>query len=242
MGTEWNMIILKKSQFNLVMTDHNMLHILIFSEMKSSIRIFGTFHHVDILNDLLIWNHKYISIISTISVSNVKIHNFYQRCLRSMTGCINTLRPRRNGHFADNISRHIFFDENVCILINISLKFVPKGPINNIPSLVKIMAWCHPGDKPLSEPMIITSPMYICIAQPQWVKTLWWYWIIVRLCHFIITMMRTLNTGKACSDILSSLCLRWSLFSPLYFKQYRLCVTDWPISLPMITMIFVLTF
>ena len=36
-----------------------------------------------------------------------------------------------------------------------SLKFVPKGPINNIPALVQIMAWCWPGDKPLSEPMMV---------------------------------------------------------------------------------------
>ena len=34
----------------------------------------------------------------------------------------------------------------------ISLKFVPKGPINNNPALVQVMAWRRPGDKPLSEP------------------------------------------------------------------------------------------
>ena len=38
-----------------------------------------------------------------------------------------------------------------CILIKISLKVVPKGPINNIPALVQIMVWCRPGNKPLSE-------------------------------------------------------------------------------------------
>ena len=31
--------------------------------------------------------------------------------------------------------------ENISILIRISFKFVPKGPINNIPALVQIMAW-----------------------------------------------------------------------------------------------------
>ena len=31
--------------------------------------------------------------------------------------------------------------------INISLKFVPKGRINNIPALVQVMAWLRPGDK-----------------------------------------------------------------------------------------------
>ena len=30
----------------------------------------------------------------------------------------------------------IFLNENVSILIKISLTFIPKGPINNIPALV----------------------------------------------------------------------------------------------------------
>ena len=30
-------------------------------------------------------------------------------------------------------------NENAWILINISLKFVPKGPVNNIPALVQMM-------------------------------------------------------------------------------------------------------
>ena len=38
----------------------------------------------------------------------------------------------------------------------ISLKFVPKGPINNIPALVQIKAWRRPGDKPLSDPMMVS--------------------------------------------------------------------------------------
>ena len=58
-------------------------------------------------------------------------------------------RPRQNGrHFADDIFKHIFLNKNVSISIKISLKFVPKGLMNNIPSLVQIMAWRRPGDKP----------------------------------------------------------------------------------------------
>ena len=34
----------------------------------------------------------------------------------------------------------------------ILLKFVPRGPIENIPALVQIMVWCRSGDKPSSEP------------------------------------------------------------------------------------------
>ena len=50
---------------------------------------------------------------------------------------INTLRPRQNGrHFPDDIFNGILYNENVWISIKFSLKFVPKGPINNIPALV----------------------------------------------------------------------------------------------------------
>ena len=83
----------------------------------------------------------------------------------------NTLRPRQNGrHFPDDIFKWIFLNENVWISINISLKFVPRGPINNIPTLVQVMAWRWPGDKPLSEPMMVSSTTHMCVTRPQWVN------------------------------------------------------------------------
>ena len=49
----------------------------------------------------------------------------------------NTLSLRQNGlHFPDDIFNCIFFNENIWIVTEISLKFVPKGAINNIPALV----------------------------------------------------------------------------------------------------------
>ena len=81
---------------------------------------------------------------------------------------VNTLRPRQHGrHFADDIFKCIFLNENVSIAIKISLRFVPKGPINNIPALVQIMAWRRSGDKPLSEPMMVSLPTHICVTRPQ---------------------------------------------------------------------------
>ena len=83
----------------------------------------------------------------------------------------NTLRPRRNRrHFADDIFKCIFLNENVLNSIKISLKFISRGPINNIPSLVQIMAWRRPGDKPLSETMMVSLLMHICVTRPQWVN------------------------------------------------------------------------
>ena len=95
-----------------------------------------------------------------------------------------TLRPIQNGHhFADDIFKCIFLNENVWIQIKISMKFVPKGPINNIPALVQIMAWRRPGDKPLSEPMMVSLTTHICVTRPQWVNSSdagdgmqAWYW------------------------------------------------------------------
>ena len=58
---------------------------------------------------------------------------------RGVTGPlgINTLKPRENGrHFADDILKCIFLNENAWIPIEISLEFFPKGAIDNIPALV----------------------------------------------------------------------------------------------------------
>ena len=84
---------------------------------------------------------------------------------------INTLRLRQNGRrFADDTFKRIFLNENGRIFIKISLRFVPKGPINNNPALVQIMAWRQSGNKPLSEPMMVSLLTHICITRPQWVK------------------------------------------------------------------------
>ena len=75
----------------------------------------------------------------------------------------NSLRPRLNRRpFADDIFKCIFLNENELILPGISVKFVP--------ALVQVMVWCRPGDKPLSEPMMVSLLTHICVTQPQWVK------------------------------------------------------------------------
>ena len=43
---------------------------------------------------------------------------------------------QNGGYFADNIFICIFVNETFCILIKLSLKFVPKGPIGKNPALV----------------------------------------------------------------------------------------------------------
>ena len=86
---------------------------------------------------------------------------------------LNSSTPGQNGRrFADGIFRCIFSNETLCVFMKISLKFVPKGPIDNIPALVQIMAWRRSGDKPLSEPMVVCLLTHICVTQPQWVNYL----------------------------------------------------------------------
>ena len=100
------------------------------------------------------------------------LYNDVSSCshFHSLQTRVNTLRPRQHGrHFADDTFKRIFLNENVIISIKISLKFVPKGPINNIPALVQIMAWRLPGDKPLSEAMMVSLLTHICVTRPQWV-------------------------------------------------------------------------
>ena len=81
-----------------------------------------------------------------------------------------TLRLRQYcRHFAEDIFKCIFLNENVWFSLKISLKLVPKVWINNISALGKIMAWRWPGNKPLTEPMMVSSLTHICVTRPQWV-------------------------------------------------------------------------
>ena len=79
---------------------------------------------------------------------------------------IKHIEPKQNGrHFADDMLKCIFLNENVWIPNNISLKFVPEGPINNNPALVQVMAGHRPGDKPLPKPRMVRSPTHICVNE-----------------------------------------------------------------------------
>ena len=81
-------------------------------------------------------------------------------CIDSME--LNTLRPRQNGcHFADNIFRCIFLNENVWILIIISLKCVPNGPINITPALVMCgVAFIEPIHHNKPNTVLLTSSSF----------------------------------------------------------------------------------
>ena len=89
-----------------------------------------------------------------------------------------TLWPLQQSHFLPHWGRYnmavifkrICLNENVSISLKISLKFVPKVQFNNIPALLQIMAWRRPGNKPLSEPTVVSLLTHICVTRTQWVN------------------------------------------------------------------------
>ena len=103
--------------------------------------------------------------------ANVRWRNSNQLSEGGHYTSVNTLRARQIGHhFPEDIFKCIFLNENVWIMIKISLNVVPKGPINNISALVQIIAWRRPGDKPWSEPMMVSLLTHICVIRPEWVN------------------------------------------------------------------------
>ena len=136
------------------------MHYLITSHFNGE--LFQTNNYFYSFDPISVWQNIHISLCLCVDYrpTNTLVHLSF-----------NTLRPRQNGrHFPDDIFKLIFLNENLCILIETSLKFVPVGPINNIPALVHIMAWRRPGDKPLSEPMMVSLLTHISVTRPQWVK------------------------------------------------------------------------
>ena len=137
-------------------------------------------------NDVSHWLGAYLESALHMSelcgeLCSVYCKHFGRQCYDSKC----SLRPRHKGrHFPDSIFKWIFLNENVWISIKISLKFVPRCLINNIPSLAQIMAWHRTGGKPLSKPMIA---MYTGIfmhhsALMSWIEIL--LRIMLHWCHF----------------------------------------------------------
>ena len=142
-----------------------------------------TFGHRHVI---LIWHLKRVSsdavkycmprnvgIISKILISHWSEINLRFMEIQAMAWAngINSLGPRQIGcHFPDEIFKCIFLMKMYELRFKISLRFVSNGPINNIPALVQIMAWGRPGDKPLSEPMMVRLPTHICVTRLQWIN------------------------------------------------------------------------
>ena len=107
------------------------------------------------LNALSLWYRKQMcnSIMPQIHFS--KTYSVYAYCSHIFQkNNFNTLRHKQNRWYFADVSTCIFLNDNCCILIQILLNYVPKGPVDNKPALVQIMAWHWMGNKPLSKPMM----------------------------------------------------------------------------------------
>ena len=82
----------------------------------------------------------------------------------SVLYAISTLRLRQNVcHFADDVFKCIFLNENFWISNNMSMKCVSQGLIDNI-SLIQVVAWCHQA-----------TSHYL---------NQWWLWsLLMHICH-----------------------------------------------------------
>ena len=102
----------------------------------------------------------YNSVVTIVPVEGIH-HQILDICR------FNSSRPRQNGrHFADAIFNRVSLNENVWIPTKISLKLVPKGPINNVaaladnglvPSMRQAIMWTKGG----------SLPTHICVTRPQ---------------------------------------------------------------------------
>ena len=155
------------------------------------------------------------------------------------------IEPRQNGyHFADDMFKCIFLIENVRISINISMKFVPKVQINNIPALVPIMAWRPLGDKSFSEPIMVSLLTHICATRHQWINqphvrtSLLYIFVVVGLMLFVPSYSATCFmyiTGKLflfplllcslwCAQVIGYIMARMS-YSAVYTLHYLTIIT-----------------
>ena len=95
-------------------------------------------------NDFIWWGNPPCQILQW-SRGSVKIKSLYH---------INSWTKWPPFWQVDDIVKCIFLNESDKIPIWISLKFVPRSPIDNKPALVQVVAWRRTGEKPLSEPMM----------------------------------------------------------------------------------------
>ena len=89
------------------------------------------------------------------------------------------------------------------------------------------MAWRRPGDKPLSEPMMVRLPTHICVTRPQWVNFPAWrvFWSGGYLqpygCHWAGPLIFFVATTPIFSN--SELC---AVCSARFMRHHEL----WPMS------------
>ena len=126
---------------------------------------------------------------------------------------------KMDGILADDTLKLIFLNENIRISIQISLKFVPNGPIDDKSALVQVMAWRRPGGKPFPEAMLTQfTDAYLrhygemsYVSMCVYINRLWYptafalilEWFPHRICEWSFKIFSTNILGKweiACAN------------------------------------------
>ena len=97
---------------------------------------------------------------------------------------------------------------------NLSLKFVTQGLINKVTTLVQIMAWRRPGNKPLSELRPLSFLTHICVTRPQCVNT-----VRQNDCYFTDDIFKRIFINEKCCILIQiSLCFLQLAMSQKSFR------------------------
>ena len=152
----WCPLLVKRGTWSSLLKSSQLLLLLVPSlTTKYSSVEYNVDNTLDItLMMTLLLDHQYLKQLYSSRKLYVKVHVGLQEFFKFVKSpCwLSTLRPRPScHHFADDIFNCISLNENMLISLKISQKFVLKVRINNIPALVRIMAWHRPEDKPLFE-------------------------------------------------------------------------------------------
>ena len=104
----------------------------------------GVFFSKAIINSLSLTCFSFISFYSELTSLYISTPYTYQVWI------YNSIYDMK---LTDDIFKSIF-NEGVWISITISLKFIPKGPIDYKSALVQVVAWHRTGEKPLPESVL----------------------------------------------------------------------------------------
>ena len=85
--------------------------------------------------------------------------------------------------------KFIFLCKNVCILIQISRKFIPKGPNNSKPTLVYLIDCCWTSHDWKWLPSLLKN---ICITQPPWGNSS--KLCLIELCYLLMSVLLVAST------------------------------------------------
>ena len=78
------------------------------------------------------------------------------------------------------------------------------------------MTWRRPGDKPLSEPMMVNLPMHMCVTRPRWVRS-----------QFTPTLDLCLSVWLSdCLPVCLSVCLSVCLMPLFWVDSFHICAHE----------------